>query len=46
MWIGRNWGDTRIQANGYIHYRWNALMHDPMFINGDEPVYELIGFFP
>ena len=46
MWVGRNWGDTRIQANSYIHYRWNALMYDLMFINGNYPVYELIGFSP
>ena len=46
MWIGRNWGDTRIQANAYIHYRWNELMYDPVFVNGDDAVFESIGFSP
>ena len=46
MWIGRNWGDTRIEANPVVHYKWNAMMYDPMFITGDDDVYELIGFNP
>jgi hypothetical protein len=46
MWIGRNWGDTRIEANPVVHYRWNAMLYDPLFITGDDNVYELIGFNP
>ena len=44
MWIGRNWGDTRIEANPVIHYKWNAMMYDPMFITGNDDVFQLIGF--
>jgi len=46
MWIGRNWGDTRIEANPVVHYKWNAALYDPMFITGEDDVYALIGFHP
>lgn len=46
MWIGRGWGDTRIEANAVVHYKWNAMLYDPMFITGDDNTYELIGFSP
>jgi hypothetical protein len=46
MWIGRGWGDTRIEANPVIHYKWDAMLYDPMFITGEDDVFQLIGFTP
>lgn len=44
MWKGQNWGDTRIEANTYIHEQWLKKMNNPIFINGNANVFKEIGF--
>ena len=46
MWKRAAWKDTRIQANDIIHEKWISVIENPIFINGDDDVFGLIGFIP
>ena len=46
MWKHGVWRDTRIQANDVIREKWISVIENPVFINGDDDVFGLIGFIP
>ncbi|MCJ7433011.1 MAG: glycoside hydrolase family 26 protein [Anaerolineales bacterium] len=46
MWKRSDWKDTRIEANDVIREKWISVIENPIFINGNDDVFGLIGFIP
>ena len=44
MWKRGVWKDTRIQTNDVIRENWLSVIENPIFINGKDDVFGMIGF--
>lgn len=44
MWKGKEWGDTRLQANTKVQEAWNKKINNGQWLLGDENLYDYIGF--